>query len=939
MKHSFLLLLLGICFSLLCSTTTLAASKIPQLPKQNAASTFSFQNSFEQDMVQETGQGNRTLWSRLQKDQPLDTFTVSTTKAHTGLKSLSVKYDKQSWGSVISRTLENETQGEVSVYLFDSGNQPDGYLYLGVTELDPIDNPKLGNKGGASLGIYPKISKDHYVYCPTQELNGCMTSTVQRTPGWHKLTLRVTPLGTLGLIDNYNLAVLPANAITKALNTNLVSFGRINLGINTTSDSSEYYFDDLTVTPLQPVPDINTLSLSFIQQYLAIYSNISVKNVDELIKARLDDFCPVDYDWNGPTGPKCPVDGSTKRPIWHYKEQLFHVYDALLMTAGAHGLRYDKLGNPDDLTKSKEIIEYINAQYPNWRQREEECQLLEKHCVTGSIVGLILGHVSWLVWDDLDVDTQISITNHLMAEGAFYYKHLRPFSGYIGNSGGEENSWMASYLDRLSLIFRQRYETAPWYEKAKLIAFHALSTGEEYGGITTQTIYPDYLFDNHNYHPHPTYGSMTAFTLASLDFLRKDITGILTPEYEHNVANVWKKMSEFIDFRDFQYKGTKIKTVKATKPDRLSKKAKRDTSVLNSTISDLFSFTDIPTKPLIYTPLGVSIGSSDTLDETQGGFGVTGKNDWGADAAGLTQYSIMKDVIGVNTVKDSETGFTTNDLLQHAIDYMFYVRSGTLWKPEDENVAFREMLIDEPTDDRNERSSYKWYENAGFVWEFVSHFYYYDTIVKFKTTNICEDNLYKKREWTGTFNWACDTSTAFKGSKSLKLDFETPADGEVYSSLIPVEPNTIYTLTYVSKSKDLKKETSEILGRIVPAQYNSDVTEDSQVNEKRIDPGFGYGSDTSENQGWKRVTFDFSTDPETAYVRLRAIIGKGTGTGTVWFDDVRLTKKDTKYAGDMNGDTQIDGVDYVQILKSFDADSPTKTNDDYQRWLRDYLLQ
>ncbi|KXK08542.1 MAG: hypothetical protein UZ21_OP11001000531 [Microgenomates bacterium OLB22] len=565
--------------------------------------------------------------------------------------------------------------------------------------------------------------------------------------------------------------------------------------------------------------------------------------------------------------------------------------------------------------------------------------------MTGSIVGLILGHVSWLVWDELDAKLQMSITSHLIAEGTYFTQHINPFDGYIANSAGEENSWMAAYLDRLSLIFGHRYDVTPFYEKAKLLGFHSLSTGEQYGGIKTQTVYPDFLFDNHNFHPHPTYGTITAFSLSSLEYLRKSITGVSTPEYWHNAEQVWKKMTEYIDFRDFQYKGEKITTIQPPRGDKSFKANRNGQKISDSNARDLFQLSTRDSVPLRFTPFGIPLGVDEGVQHTS--FGVTGKNDWGADAAGMTQYQLMSELYGPQSVTDESSGFSTDDIAKQARDYIYYVRSGTLWKPEKPNLIFDEMLIDEPTEDRNERSSYKWYENASFVWEFISHFYYFDTVVKFTKTTVCEDNLYIQKEWQNSFKWSCDETQASRGSRSLRLDFTELADGEVYSPLISVDPDSTYTIEYDYKVKDVQRETSEVFGRIIPAQFDGSARESDRINEHRISSGFDLGSDVREAaEGWQHVSYTFKTDPEAKAVRLRAIVGKGTGQGTFWFDGIKLKKHADEVDGDGTSDGIVDGQDYIRWLNDLSLDFAEHSDhnhdgevnsDDFEVWLRAFL--
>ena len=899
-------------------------------------------------------------WVPLQYDTFDPTiFSTSVSQVADGQRSLQIKHKGTSWGSTLSLQLEEPTSGDVSVALYDSLQNDEGYVYLGATIKDYANPDLKPEEVGMSLGIHPTLSKDFYVYCASQKLEDCMVTHVPRTQGWHTLHIVVTPFGSYGKIDNENLSILPKKNATYAINTSITSIQHVNIGMNTQSESSARYFDDFKISRLpSPVSGID-LAYEYIDIFLASYSEIDVSQIDALITARKDDFCPVDYDYDGSQSATqiCPTNGLKQRPLWHYKEQLFHVYDALLMTAGAHAIRYNKTHESKDLDKAVEILTYVDKEFPKWSQHETGCQ--NKHCNTGAIVGLILAHQAWLLWDHLDPSLQVSLADHLSQEAEFFYAYFHPFNGYIGNSGGEENSWTALYLDRLSLAFRSRGQAKNWYDRAKFFAFHALSADEEYDGVRTQNIYKSYLFDNHFYHPHPTYAMVTASSLASMDLLRKKITGESTYEYTRNAEKVWRKNAEYVDFRNFQYKNTvqnvttpntnelkyarNLKAIKGARPDAKD--------LMNSQNYDMFPSQAYAGSSVIFS--GVGSAQNTATDELENErinvFSLTGKNDWGADAVSLTQYAVVSKQFNISTYQDSESGFTTDNLEKYSSDFINYMRRGSLWRHVDNNVKFQEMLVEEfEIPGRDDRESYKWFTNANYMWEFAAYVFYFDDSLNFSSLKVCEDDLYKTHIWEGSVAWGCDKADYKDGKESITMTLKEPSNAEIYTPLLNVKPDTEYTVSYWHKSKDVVLDDAQLYGRIIASQYSDKARESDKVNENRLVSGFEYGENTSESTAWVRKSYTFRTQPGTKYVRLRAVMGMGKGSGTFWFDGISLSEKRNSDKPDANDDAKIDGIDYVTWLRNFSQQTSAGAqsgdfdnngvvdNEDFTKWYEAY---
>ena len=76
------------------------------------------------------------------------------------------------------------------------------------------------------------------------------------------------------------------------------------------------------------------------------------------------------------------------------------------------------------------------------------------------------------------------------------------------------------------------------------------------------------------------------------------------------------------------------------------------------------------------------------------------------------------------------------------------------------------------------------------------------------------------------------------------------------------------------------------------AQYSAKAKEADEVNENRLDAGFGLGQNAGGQTDWILKSYTFVTTYETAYIRLRALMGGtvGTAEGDAWFDAVTIRK-------------------------------------------------
>lgn len=155
----------------------------------------------------------------------------------------------------------------------------------------------------------------------------------------------------------------------------------------------------------------------------------------------------------------------------------------------------------------------------------------------------------------------------------------------------------------------------------------------------------------------------------------------------------------------------------------------------------------------------------------------------------------------------------------------------------------------------------------------------------------CDTWLTKTKIWEGSLTIQCDSSVTRNGLPTLKLQADSPSIVEAYSSLIAVQPNTLYRVSYWVQG-DIEVDGAEIYGRMVAAEYSNQARESDEMNVNRISTGFELGENVG-NQIWVRKSYTFRTNEHTSYVRLRAIIGGpvGTASGTMWLSDITFAEE------------------------------------------------
>jgi hypothetical protein len=153
----------------------------------------------------------------------------------------------------------------------------------------------------------------------------------------------------------------------------------------------------------------------------------------------------------------------------------------------------------------------------------------------------------------------------------------------------------------------------------------------------------------------------------------------------------------------------------------------------------------------------------------------------------------------------------------------------------------------------------------------------------------CDELVTKQKIWSGTLAVSCDESTRIDGNPTLKLHAATPSIVELYSTLIPVTPNTVYEVSYQVKT-DITVDGADMYGKVIAAQYTSTASETDAIDQNRVDAGFALGESVGGQSEWVTKSYTFQTTATTSFVRLRAVLGgpAGTAQGSMWITNIQL---------------------------------------------------
>ena len=184
----------------------------------------------------------------------------------------------------------------------------------------------------------------------------------------------------------------------------------------------------------------------------------------------------------------------------------------------------------------------------------------------------------------------------------------------------------------------------------------------------------------------------------------------------------------------------------------------------------------------------------------------------------------------------------------------------------------------------------------------------------FSQTNSCSiSQYYTNMVWSGNpyFQYPI-TQPCLEYSIGSSL----PANGELYSALIPVQPNTTYKISYSVKTEDLTSVGAQYPGSAIVSEYNSSARESDALTANRIHTGKRDNVPAATGTiNWTSKTYTFTTAINTVYVRIRLLnAGWGEAKGRVYFKDIHFEKI---LPGDFNGDGHVNIYDYNQLIANF----------------------
>lgn len=893
-----------------------------------AASQILFSEDFESNP---TDRG----WQAIGRDGQI---TISEEHAYLGQKSIKIETssEKKGW-QVLEKDFGQNKQGKLTLYFYDdmSSSSDDSFYFYFLVSTHPQsewDNPNTHN---ITLSVRPSISGQNYIYrARFEESNGkhihpgkneqWLDTGVKRTLGWHKVIFWITEKGSWAEIDDFEREIYPYNLSSLSPEVDqssgrrriptdweMTHFRYFRLGA---SNGGHFWADNILLENLPQPPDLTTKQGN--RNWVLHWSNIFLDSYEEIGM------------WNN-------LQNWTNKHISYYQnyKPKSWWWSILADIAHQHYFRYSFSHLEFDKNQANKIWRFMLDQdyngFPPWDDAGE-------NNLFAATAGSIYAKTTQFGWNfmptELKIKTWERLTRHFDWISSVNFQ-LR--STHIGDSTGEDYAWGPLYGSLIaSRLFSNYYNASRWEKISRAMAMRTFATDPnepcsvcEGGIVGVQTIYApgehppdcpeekdprpvqqaqnclcrgdrsllppdhkfDYLFDNHDYHPHPDYalGALGGL-VGTIHYLT--LLGEKVPrEYYHNIDNIWQTHREFIDYKTGLYKGEKIY--------RLRAKWNCD-SGYNGEEDGLLK----------------DRGPYDQNEENS--FRKTGLDDWGKPPRIKPGAMLnIKAALGEEAIN-----YQGMNLLEHARKSFFWKNFDYIGKPVPVGIYFSDnedlacdlkapFCILPPTSHIHIANRL----NPANKFELLPAFVLPKEKLPLK---VCEENIFKKKVWQGELSWNCDQGVKKEGDASIKLSSNTPSDTEAYSPLIKVEPNTTYRISYWVKTENLQPEGAQVYGRIIVAQYNQNAKETDEVNQNRIDAGFNLGENVGETTSWLEKSYTLRTSGETKYIRLRAPMGLGgKAKGTVWYDEVKIERAEA--AADFNNDGQINSQDIKILLKNW----------------------
>lgn len=127
-------------------------------------------------------------------------------------------------------------------------------------------------------------------------------------------------------------------------------------------------------------------------------------------------------------------------------------------------------------------------------------------------------------------------------------------------------------------------------------------------------------------------------------------------------------------------------------------------------------------------------------------------------------------------------------------------------------------------------------------------------------------------------NWVWDSGVAHGGSHSARVSRSSgSATASIYSASLPVQPSTVYTMSYWLRTQDATFWPSVSI-----YQYKNAT---DQTGPRLI----AHANTSGGTSSWYQVAYRFQTMPDAHSIQVRAYLP--IATGTFWFDDFSLNEE------------------------------------------------
>ena len=865
---------------------------------ENQANQIIFKDDFEESSL--PGWGKFGSYGRVISDN---------THAYLGRFSAGIYADasRNGW-QILERDLGEDKEGRVTVWFWDD-MKSDSNFFLAVSDKSYDKTNKRYPSGTHWVGLAVRGSQNYHYRARLEDFEGNLLdhdenyyfdTGIKRKLGWHKVVFWITEKGAWAEIDDFEKEIFPYNLSSMGARVNKEARKKILPSdwemtkfryLSFFSKGGSFWVDNVLIEGSLPQPpNINDLAGN--QQWTLHWAQIFLDSYEEIgMWTNLS-------NWS--------VSGAG---VWWWINlgDLAHI----------HYFRYKLLGLPFDAAQANKILRFLLDNKDKWDD--------SGNFSFASVAGYhFYTRMAEMGWGYMPLDLKI----RLWEGTAHYFDKLASSSRffgntYIGDSSGENYAWGFLYgALQASVFYPWYYQASEWQKISREMAMKSLSDNPNEncevcpgGKVGVQTIYApgidvkdclnnkdpsrsqkclcrgdrsklplnhdfSYILDNHDYHPHPEYalGTMGGLT-GAIHFLKVVGVGNIPQEYYHNLANVWNRHRDFIDYRRGIFKGEEIY--------RLRNKILCDVDYNNGEKDEPYNQVD------------------------DNPFRLSGLSDWEKQpSVTLVTYQNLKEALGEEAINNVQE----LNLLDHAKKSQYWRRFDYIGKPVTVGVYFTNSDLSCGNPCRYSFDSQVYIANRhNPAYQYLLH--PAANIFGKTPLKVCEENIFKKKIWAGSLNWNCEEQIKKEGNNSLMLESSEFSDAELYSPLILVKPNTTYKVSYWVKTENLQPNAA-VYGKIITSQYNQSAKEEEEVIQNIIDAGANLGENIGGTQDWIKKSYTFRTKSETKFVRLRAPMGLGgKAKGKVWFDEVKI--EEINLIGDFNGDGQVNGQDIKVLLLSY----------------------